>query len=252
MLSKSQVKLTRSVQQKKYRNQFQLYVVEGVKLMNELLLSGKKIHSIYCLEEWYQENEPELLKNKAAEIFIVNEKELKSVSSQSTPNQVLALVSMEMPALLNNNEKIILVLDAIRDPGNLGTIIRIADWFNISQIVCSDDCADQYNPKVIQASMGSIFRVQLIYEDIEKLILSQPERKVYAGMMEGNPSGKTIFNTPLFLLIGNESHGINPLLYPLITQNVTIEKRGNAESLNAAIACGILLHDIVNHIHPSG
>ncbi|MEA3496012.1 MAG: TrmH family RNA methyltransferase, partial [Bacteroidota bacterium] len=149
MISKAQIKIIQSLYQKKYRKQHNLFIVEGVKLTNELILSELNIHSIFATNEWISQNtNNETLKEFHYNINEISDEELKKISSLKTPNQVLALAQIN-DGIFDNKEENILLLDSIRNPGNLGTIIRIADWYNIKQIICSPDCVDVYNPKVV-------------------------------------------------------------------------------------------------------
>ena len=157
MISKSTVKLVRQLHQKKFRNELKLFIAEGEKIISELLTSSYTVHSMYATAEWMTHSE---IKNSPFPVYQVNEKELLEISLQDAPNNMLAIVhkpSIETTVTFQN-DKNYLILDAIRDPGNLGTILRIADWFGFDQIIGSPDCVELYNPKVVQSSMGSVFR----------------------------------------------------------------------------------------------
>ena len=161
----------------------------------------------------------------------------------TTPNKFLAVAEIKENEALLNNCDIYLALEGIKDPGNLGTIIRIADWYNIKQIVCSEDCADIYNPKVVQASMGSIFRVQVNYCDIKEYVKNS-STTIYASVLDGEDFRKIDFKKPATILIGNESEGLSPGLKMLADHQISITRYGKAESLNAAVASGIILDQL--------
>jgi RNA methyltransferase, TrmH family len=172
----------------------------------------------------------------------VLEHELARISALSTPNQVLAIVKIPEPQPVPEElTGFVVALDGIQDPGNLGTIIRTCDWFGVHAIFCSEDCADLYNNKVIQATMGSFMRVNLFYTPLAGLLLRQKNTPVYAAMLNGEPVSGIKKTEKGILVIGNESRGIRPDLQPFCTHQISIEKKGGAESLNAAVACGILL-----------
>jgi TrmH family RNA methyltransferase len=163
----------------------------------------------------------------------------------SAPNKVLAVVQKIKEASFDAKNKITIALDTIQDPGNMGTIIRTADWFGITQIVCSHDSADIYNPKVVQSTMGSIARVNVFYTDLQSWIKRQ-HVKVYAAALEGSDIKRIENLKEGIILIGNESKGIHPDLLELADEKITIAKAGKAESLNAAVATGIILSQIKN------
>ena len=172
----------------------------------------------------------------------VSEDELEKLSQLKTPNQVVAVVKkFDVEKDIAVKGKISLVLDSIRDPGNLGTIIRIADWFGVSQIICSADCADVYNPKVVQSTMGSVARVKIFYTDLKEWLKQQTETPIYAAMLEGQDVTKMNGLKEGLIIIGNESRGIDEEIAALADEKITIPKKGEAESLNAAVAVGIVL-----------
>lgn len=242
MLSKSQVKYIQSLDQKKHRDEESLFIAEGPKLVKEILQSGNaELRNLYALKHWILDNKEFL---STANITEVNEAELERISQLKTPNYVLAIFKkfeIKHPATKN---KISLALDAIRDPGNLGTIIRIADWFAIDEIICSNDCADVYNPKVVQATMGSLARVNIFYTDLP-IWLKEQDVRIYGALLEGKDITKMSALKEGLLIIGNESNGIRQELLPYINEKVTVPKKGSAESLNAAIATGIILSHLV-------
>jgi TrmH family RNA methyltransferase len=239
MLSKNEIKYIQSLCHKKQRQQDGLFVVEGPKLLEEVLNSNYTVKKIFALQEWAAQN------ITAVHVTIINEDELKKISTQQHPNQVLAIVEQlkeNAKPLFKNSFS--LMLDGIQDPGNLGTIIRIADWFGIKQMVCSEDTVELYNPKVIQSTMGSFTRVKLWYTDL-KSVLMNIDVPVLGALLQG----ENIYDAGTFkegvLLIGNEGKGIREEILPFVTHPVTIPKIGGAESLNAAIAAGILVSHLI-------
>lgn len=247
MISKNQVKLIRSLHVKKFREQEGLFISEGEKIIKELLNSSFKIHSIYFTDEWKGLTERESNKKN---YYKITDAELKKISQLETQNQVLAII--HIPENKLNHERIqgefTLVLDDIRDPGNLGTIIRTADWFGIKNIICSKHSVDVFNPKVVQSSMGSIFRVNVFYENLE-VFLTEVKREygipVYGAVLDGQNILEKKLNPESILLMGNESKGVNSSLLKLIDEKITIPKQVNstAESLNVSIATSIMCHE---------
>ena len=239
MLVKSQVKYIQSLGQKKSRDESGAFIAEGPKIVSELLqeIPGQ-VQQVFGLKEWLTDHAK--LLNGIVTIE-VSEAELEKISQLQTPNQVIALVrKFERVTAINLKGKLVLALDTIQDPGNLGTIIRIADWFGIEYIICDHDSADQYNPKVVQATMGSIARVKLLYTDLAGWLAEQ-KTTIYAAALEGE--NITTMQKPVegIIVIGNESKGISPDILQLVTKKITIPQKGKAESLNAAVATGIIL-----------
>jgi TrmH family RNA methyltransferase len=243
MISKSQLKYIQSLGQKKYRDEEGVFIAEGPKLVKEFLQDNSVvIKHLYGLEEWIKENESVL---NGVETTAIAEKELERISQLTTPNKVVAVIRQfkhEEPVVKGT---ISLVLDAIQDPGNLGSIIRIADWFGLGQIICSSDCVDMYNPKLVQATMGSLSRVNVFYTDLPEWLKKQEEIKIYATMLEGRDVRKIDGLTEALVIIGNESKGVGEELLQYASEKITIPKKGKAESLNAAVATGIVLSHIV-------
>lgn len=238
MLSKNEVKYIQSLYQKKTRDKEELFIAEGPKIVNELLHSDFVIENIYCLQQYMEHY------HKQNNCIEVTDDELKRISNLQTPQGVLAIGSQKK----NENEPILfsklsLVLDGIQDPGNLGTIIRTADWFGITQLIASDDTADLYNPKVVQATMGSIARVNTWYKNLAQWLKGIPV-KVFGASLQGDDLYRSGKINEGVLVIGNESKGIREDIAPLIQHQLTIPKIGNAESLNAAVATGIILSHI--------
>lgn len=243
MLVKSRVKYIQTLGHKKFREQEGLFIAEGPKLVEELLEEGSSVvKEIYAVREWIIANEKLLDK---AEVTEISEEELDKISHLSAPNKVLAIVKQyERPLTSDLKDKITLVLDCIQDPGNMGTIIRIADWFGIQQIVCSPDSADTYNSKVVQATMGSIARVNVFHTDLEEWLSINDNVPVFAAVLNGDDITGMKAVKEGILLIGNESKGISNGLLKHANVKITIPKKGRAESLNAAVATGIILSHI--------
>ena len=231
MLSKNELKYIQSLCQKKQRAQEGLFLAEGPKLLN----SDYQVEKLYATEEWLAENKVDV------EATVVTEIELGKMSTLQTPNEVLLMCRQKTdlgePVFKN---KVSIVLDGLQDPGNLGTIIRIADWFGISQIIASEDTVEFYNPKVIQSTMGSFIRVKCWYRNLTE-ILSSINMPIYGALLKGQSINQISPLKEGILLIGNESKGIRETTLPFITKAVTIPRIGQAESLNAAVATGILL-----------
>lgn len=236
MLSNNQKKYVNSLKQKKFRNEHNAFVIEGVKLVDEALKSDFEIKTVYAKHNWIEAN-------SFIDAIEVSEKELASISSLKTPNEVLAVVAKK-EAVNIDLSGLTIVLDNIQDPGNLGTIIRTADWFGIKNIVCSSDSVEVYNPKVLQATMGSFFRVNVTYCDLVEFFNQNPKLTVYGALLDGdNVYNQQLLKTNVVLLMGNESKGISDNLLPFITNKITIPKIGNAESLNVAIAAAIFSYE---------
>ena len=242
MLSHNQAKHVQSLKLAKFRKLHGQFIAEGVKLAGELLESGMEVQQVFALESWIEAHEG-ALKAKSIPYQPVKETELARISQMTTPNEVLMLVKVpqrpagEMPA-----GDIILFLDRIQDPGNMGTILRTADWFGIKDIVCSPGCADVYGPKVVQSTMGSISRVRVTEREPEEFLKAAGRNAtVYGTMMEGENIFRAELKTPAIVVIGNESQGISENLMPFIQQKIGIPSWSNqAESLNAAIATAIV------------
>lgn len=243
MLPKSRVKYIQSLGHKKSREAAGEFIAEGPKVVAECIAEAPgQVSAVFGTASWLEANSGLLRVLSPGIITEIDEQDLVRVSQQQTPNQVLALVRMPAdsgpPMSLQG---ICLVLDTIQDPGNLGTLVRTADWFGIRYVVCNDGCADCFNPKVVQASMGSILRVQVSYTDLPVWITQLKDIPVLATVLEG----EDLFDTPPLdrglIMIGNESRGLSPELAALATQKITIPRKGGAESLNAAVAGGIVM-----------
>ena len=242
MLSKSSTKYIQSLHQKKYRDADNTFIAEGSKVVLELLQSGHiACKEILGLQSWLHQHEPLIRKHFSGPLHIVSDFELEKISLLSTPNQVLAVFFKPAPATFSPVAKITLALDQVQDPGNLGTIIRIADWFGIEAIICSLHCADMYNPKVVQGTMGSLGRVKILYCNLPEWLQQYKNIPVYATALNGQNVQTIKGIKEGILIIGNESKGISEEVMQLATQKITIPKFGAAESLNAAVAAGIIL-----------
>ena len=235
MLSKSQIKLITSLKQKKYRQQEGLFVAEGLKTIKELLNSSLKLYHVFTTESFNINAENET---------IITEKELKKISFLTTPNKALAVFKIPEATDINNN-KLIVALDDVRDPGNLGTIIRLCDWFGVLDLVCSEATVDCFNPKVIQATMGSITRVNISYLNLENF-LKENETEVFGAFMDGKNVYKSELPNKGILVLGNEANGISATIETLINKRISIPRFGQlqaTESLNVATATAILLSE---------
>jgi TrmH family RNA methyltransferase len=242
MLSKSQVKYIQSLHHKKFRDQEGAFIAEGNKVVLELLQSGQFVcEQLIGEQEWLHDNEIRIRKHFAGNLQEVKDFELQKISALSTASQTLAVFKKMQPKEILVKGKITLLLDTLQDPGNLGTIIRIADWFGIASIICSTDTADQYNPKVVQSTMGSLARINIMYTDLQKFIQKNTSIKIYAAVLNGKNVDTLKGLKEGFVVIGNESKGISPELMELATEKITIPRIGSAESLNAAVATGIIL-----------
>jgi len=235
LISKSQIKLIRSLQQKKYRSKLKLFVAEGPKVINELLTAKFKLHSLYVTVE-------DLFTGVHSEI--ISDEEISKISFLKNANNSVAVFTIPEQKK-PKKEGITLLLDSVRDPGNLGTIIRLSDWFNVSNIICSSDSVDCFNPKVIQATMGSISRVSISYCDLTTY-LSLSDLPVYAGTMDGKNIYKEKLPENAIVIVGNEANGISDNLLNLTTHKIGIPRFGNnhqTESLNVAVATAILFSE---------
>ena len=232
MITKNQIKFIKSLSLKKNRIKEQLFIAEGEKIVSELLKSDFEIKNIYATKEWKVSND---------NITQISNAELQRISNLKSANKVLAVVHFKNHKIIKN-EGITLVLDEINDPGNLGTIIRMCDWFGVKQIICSKNTVDIFNPKVVQSAMGSAFRVQVNYTDLENY-LSDITTPIYGAFMYGKNLKEVKLPKSAHLVMGNEANGISAQISKLITDKVAIKNIGkSAESLNVAVATSILLH----------
>ena len=237
MVSKNQIKLITSLIQKKFRKQHQLFFAEGAKVIQELLQSNFELEHLYTTKPMGFE----VLDSKQT---IISDSDLKKISALSTANDCLAVFRMPQEKKIENNG-LIVALDDIRDPGNLGTIIRLCDWFGIAQILCSEQTVDLYNPKVVQATMGSIARVNITYLDLETY-LSEIKTEVFGTFMDGTNLYKMPLPPSGIIVLGNEANGISKKIAEKVTQKIAIPRFGNlqlTESLNVATATAIVLSE---------
>ena len=237
MLSKNQVKFIRSLKKKKFRQTHRLFLAEGIKVVEELINSSFNIHKIYCTESY---------KNtfNISDIQLIKEKELTMISDFSSPNQVIGIFEIPKEKELFKTG-LTVALDGVNDPGNLGTIIRLCDWFGISQLICSDNTVDCFNQKVVQASMGSLGRVTVSYVDLEAY-LKEEKRNVYGTFLNGENLYDCKLDTDSVIVLGNEANGISDPIKNLVHQKITIPQFGSiqrTESLNVATATAIFLSE---------
>ncbi len=252
MLTKKQLQFINSLKQKKFREEYHLFIAEGPKMVVELLKSEIEVEQLFATTEFLNK----VLPDKRITYTEVNNKELERLSAQVTPNEVLAVCKIP-DYVFNKSElkgKLTLLLDTIKDPGNMGTIIRIADWFGIETIICSRESADAYNPKVVQSTMGSIARIKLHYMNLMDFFNELKDEPllnkgfpVFGALLEGENIYTKGLTTEGFIVIGNESKGISDSILPYITERISIPsfshyrpEKGEAESLNAAIAAAII------------
>lgn len=239
MLSKNTVKFIKSLHQKKYRSESRKFFVEGEKSVLEVLNSDFSVDLVLVTEE-FQQKHSKIIKSFQGELIQVTQNQLEQVGQYQSNDSALAVVSMKENFYFEPaKEELILALDDIRDPGNLGTIIRVADWYGIKKLVFSPQTAEFYNPKVIQATMGSFTRVQFFYEDLGK-VFDKWKVPVYGAFLDGENIHQLKKPAAGVLLMGNEAKGISSEMEKKVTQKVTIPGFGEAESLNVAIATAIL------------
>ncbi|WGD35301.1 RNA methyltransferase [Olleya sp. YS] len=233
MISKNQIKNINRLKQKKYRLQDQLFIAEGVKVIREFLDSNFTLVDLMTTQPFNVENET-----------LISETELKKISCLTTPN--IALAVFKIPEKENlTDQGLVLALDAVRDPGNLGTIIRLCDWFGVKQLICSQETVDCYNPKVVQATMGSLTRVSVHYVDLEGY-LKDAKLPIFGAFMDGKNVYKSNLPQEGILILGNEANGISKPIEACVTDKISIPRFGElqaTESLNVATAGAILLSE---------
>ena len=237
MISKNKIKFIKSLSLKKNRVKAQLFIAEGEKIVNELLNSKFEIEQIYATKQFSG-----IYNIDKSAVTLVSNEELSRISNLTSPNNVLAIVRIGQKEL-EKNTGITLVLDDVNDPGNLGTIVRMCDWFGVSQIICSNNTVDCYNSKVVQSAMGSLFRVNITYLDLTTY-LTNIDTPIYGAYMNSVDVRGEEFPKQAHLIMGNEANGISESISKYITNKVSIKNIGeNTESLNVAVATSILLHE---------
>lgn len=250
MLSKAKIKLINSLKLNKYRREHKLFLAEGSTNVLDFLESKVQVAELFATKGWMVKHAGKLDNLIVSE---VTQKEFEKITALKTPSEVLALLAIpEYSAFSTSNiNDLVLMLDDIKDPGNLGTIIRTADWFGIKQIICSPETVDAYNPKVVQASMGSLARVEVYYSELEIILQSKPaEVPVLGAVLDGKSLVEVQKTNKAIILIGSEAHGISEKLLPFIDQKMTIPSfepsPEKAESLNASIATAIICYALRN------
>lgn len=243
MITKNTIKLIQSLKQQKYRKEQQLFVVEGRKMVAELMESGFDVVGLYATERYLEANETHF-----DGLETVTEVQMEQMSGQDTAPGILAVARIPQQSRLKGGSRLILALDGIANPGNMGTIIRTADWFGIRDIVCSTDCVEIWNPKVIQATMGSIFRVNVVYADLPQYLDAAKVKgtAIYGALLNGENLFALQGNPQGIIVIGSESHGIRPDALPCITHPITIPRAEGSvtESLNASVAAAIIMAEM--------
>lgn len=246
MLSKNTIQFVRLLQQKKFREKFGCFIVEGPKLVDELLASHFDVKSVYATSDWIKSKLN--TRDNGTEVFEVSQNELERMSHFKTPNQVLAVAEIPKQQFHINQltGNWFLALDGINDPGNLGTIIRTADWYGIRNIVCSPDTVEYVNPKVVQSTMGSIFRVDIYYTDLNHFLQNlKPDFPLYGTFMDGNNVYNESFGEEGMLVLGSESHGISTKVENIVKTRLHIpSNQSQAESLNVSVAAAICCSEI--------
>jgi len=235
VISKADIKHIRSLRRKKFRDQHQLFIVEGHKMLNAAITHRPELIKVIYTTS------PEAFEAASDhEIISISSKTMDQISSLRSPQSVITICKKPRPRAVN--APLILALDTIQDPGNMGTILRLAAWFGIDDIVASEGCADIYNPKVVQASMGAIFTINTVVHELNNY-LAEINQPIFGAVLEGENIYKQDLPTSGVILMGNEGNGINEALLPLISHPISIPKIGVGESLNVAMATGIVLSE---------
>lgn len=239
MLSNNEIKFLRSLQLKKFRDKEQLIFVEGWRIIKDILQKHtNKIETIYVSKNFEFQSEFEFTNTK-----ILDSKQVSQISHSKAPQGIFA--TLRFPEYRNNSAPLTLVLDGVQDPGNMGTILRTAAWFDVKNIVCSSDTVDVCNPKVVQATMGVLYDLNILYTHLNDWILNQKKKTdelyIYGALMQGNNIFEENIKHPAILIMGNEGNGIRQEIEKFITKPITIPKKGSGESLNVAAAAAVLL-----------
>ncbi|MHC5361392.1 TrmH family RNA methyltransferase [Myroides sp. LJL110] len=239
MVTKNQIKLIKSLHQKKYRKEHGLFIAEGIKVIQELLKADFTLENLYMTQDLD-------LKAPDQKKVLIKKAEMEKISALTSASDVLAVFHCPKPQAVDYKD-LVVALDDVRDPGNLGTIIRLCDWFGIKHIICSAQSVDAFNPKVIQATMGSIARVNLVYGDLQQMILDNGENKsVYGTFMDAKNIYKSDLAIDGIVVFGNEANGISKQIEQLVTNKISIPRFGDlqqTESLNVAMATSIVLSE---------
>lgn len=243
MLSNNVIKIITSLGSKKYRQKYNLFVVEGVKNIGEVIKSSIKVKELFITEDLWPEE-------KSIKKTMIDDKDLKKISYLTTPNVGLALCELPENPILNDFEGLAIALDDIRDPGNLGTIVRLADWFGVEHIFCTKESVDLYNPKVIMSTMGSFSRVNVHYIDLKEY-LKNYNGNIFGTFMEGESIYENQLPQNGILVMGNEANGISKEIENLTSHKISIPffgKKGNTESLNVAVATSVILGEFKSQL----
>jgi RNA methyltransferase, TrmH family len=210
------------------------FIIEGEKLIDEMIHQQIPYQKVFATKDWINEKE--------INFELISDEELSKISTLQSPNKVLAILPFLSEKESNSDEKLLLYLDNIKDPGNMGTILRTADWYGVQQVYLSKHCVDIYNPKVVQSTMGSIFRINIKISTLESVKKTFSSHQIYGAVLDGDNINDTVIASPSILVIGSESHGISNESLSLLDYKIKIPNFGKAESLNASVASGILLH----------
>ncbi len=247
MITKNTIKTIASLRQQKFRNELGLFVVEGRKMTGELLQTDLEVVHLFATERFLSDSPTPF-----SQAEMVNDIQMSQMSGQDTPPGILAVVRIPKAKPLEESARFILALDGIANPGNMGTIIRTAEWFGIRDIVCSPDCVEIWNPKVIQATMGSIFRINIVETDLPDFLKAQSQqgKAIYGALLEGENLFEMKSPKTGVIVIGSESHGLRADVLPYITHAVTIPRKNNSatESLNASVAAAIIMAEMTRFI----
>lgn len=239
-ISKNQIKEAKALHQKKYRDQHDRFLIEGVKMIGEALAEGAKLAMIAYVGE-----REEFPFDLSADAIRVSPAEMSRMSAMKSPPPILAICEKPPAVTVTDFDDHVFALESLADPGNLGTILRLCDWFGMSQVVCSPDCVDVFNPKVVQASMGAVFRVKVRYQPLDELLDECPDgMKLWAADMEGTPLHEADLAEKSVVLFGNEAHGLSSAIVDRVDGRVSIPRFGGGESLNVAMSAAIFAAEI--------
>ena len=246
MISNQQAKFVKSLKLKKYRRKASAFLVEGAKTVLELMHSDFEVLLLLVTEKFIAEYGDSI--DKGIQYEIVKSRDLISLGTFKSNDYALAVAKMKLEVSPTSEENLVLALDGVSDPGNFGTIIRIADWYNIKTLIAGNECAELYNPKVITASMGSFVRVNVWQTDLRKYLELQTERRVYGAFLDGQDVHNLNPDYPCILLMGSESNGIQSSVEKYVDERLTIPRVGSAESLNVAVSTGIICDQLAHKL----